>query len=161
MNGHGAFVVTSLFFVIISTLVGFTVNAVTRMEAGNYYVPRIEALSEEKQDLLRQIAELRDTKVRELTITAYSPTVAECGPNPTVTASLAKVRPGIVAVSRDLFAQGWVFGKKVYVRGHGIFEIADLMSKKHSQRMDIFIPDTNEAKRFGKKQVTVALLSPS
>lgn len=159
MNGHGAFVVTSLFFVIFSTLLGFTVSTVTRMEAGDYYVPRIEALNEERQDLLRQIAELKDLKVRELTITAYSPTVAECGSNPTITASQSTVRPGIVAVSRDLFAQGWVFGKKVYVKGHGVFEIADLMGKGHSKRVDIFIPDTDEAKRFGKKQTTVALLS--
>ncbi len=33
------------------------------------------------------------------------------------------------------------------------------MSKKYSKRVDIFIPDTNEAKRFGKKQTIVALLS--
>lgn len=48
--------------------------------------------------------------------------------------------------------------KKVYVKGHGIFEIADLMAKRHSKRLDIFIPNTEEAKRFGKKQTTVALL---
>ena len=161
MNGHGAYVVTSLFAVIISALVGFTVNTVARMEASAYYVPRIEAMSTERQNLVRQVAELNDLKVRELTITAYSPTEAECGPNPTITASQTKARPGIVAVSRDLFAQGWVFGKKVYVKGHGVFEIADLMGKGHSKRMDIFIPDTDKAKRFGKKQTTVALLSPS
>lgn len=159
MNGHGAFVVTSLFFIMITTLVGFAVNSTARTEAGKYYIPRIEALNEERRELLLQMAELKDLKVRELTITAYSPTLEECGDSPTITASQSKVRPGIVAVSRDLFAQGWVFGKKVYVKGHGVFEIADLMNKKHSKRVDIFIPDTNEAKRFGKKQTIVALLS--
>ena len=48
----------------------------------------------------------------------YSPTVRECGPDPTTTASMVKVRPGIIAVSRDLFDQGWVFGKKVFSTAH-------------------------------------------
>jgi 3D (Asp-Asp-Asp) domain-containing protein len=33
------------------------------------------------------------------------------------------------------------------------------MSKRYTQRMDIFFPDTNQARQFGKKQVTVALLA--
>jgi 3D (Asp-Asp-Asp) domain-containing protein len=159
MNGHGSFVVTSLLFVLITTLVGFAAHSTARLEASEYYVARIEALSEERQEMVRQVAELQDIRIKELTLTAYSPTVDECGPDPFTTASMVKVRPGIVAVSRDLFDQGWVFGKKVYVKGHGVFEIADLMSKRYTKRMDIFVPDTNEAKRFGKKQVTVALLA--
>lgn len=159
MNGHGAFVVTSLFSVIISALVGFAVNTVARMDASAYYVPKIEAMTTERSNLLHQLAALKDLKVRELTITAYSPTEAECGANPVITASQGKVRPGIVAVSRDLFAQGWVFGKKVYVKGHGIFEIADLIGKEYSKRVDIFFPDSDAAKKFGKKQTTVTLLS--
>ena len=165
MNSHGAFVVTSLFFALISTLVGFAAHNGARMEVTAHYDAHIEALNKERdalnaerQDLARQVAELKEMKVKEITVTAYSPTVEECGPDPFTTASMVKVRPGIVAVSRDLFDQGWVFGKKVYVKGHGIFEIADLMSSRHSERMDIFIPDTEEARRFGRKQVTVALL---
>jgi len=162
MNGHGSFVVTSLFFVLISTLVGFGTHSTAKMEASAYYGTRIEALNEERQELVRQVAELKDieaVKIKEVTLTAYSPTVEECGPDPFTTASQVKVRRGIVAVSRDLFDQGWVFGKKVYVKGHGVYEIADLMSKRYTKRMDLFIPDTEEARRFGKKQVTVALLA--
>lgn len=159
MNGHGAFVVTSLFFAMLTTLVGFAVGSSARMDAAEYYVPRIEALNEERQNLLRQMAELKDIKVTELTITAYSPTVEECDGDPFITASMRRVRPGIVAVSRDLFAQGWVFGKKVYVKGHGVFEIADLMNKRYTKRMDIFFQDTGEARRFGKRQSVVALLA--
>lgn len=159
MHARSAFVITSLFFAMFSTLTGFTVNAVTRQEQTALYAPKIEAMAKERQELLQQISTINDQRVRDLTITAYSPTVAECGPNPTVTASMTKVRPGIVAVSHDLFAQGWVFGKKVYVQDHGIFEIADLMAKRHTQRMDIFFQNTDEARRFGIKQTTVALLS--
>jgi 3D (Asp-Asp-Asp) domain-containing protein len=158
MNGHGAFVVTFLFSVLLSCLVGFGTYTIAKQESGEFYVSRIEALSEERQQLIRQMAELKDIKIKELTLTAYSPTVKECGPNPTVTASMTKVRPGIVAVSRDLFDQGWVFGKKVYVKGHGVFEIADLMSRRHTERIDIFFPSTKDARRFGVQQATVALL---
>lgn len=159
MNSHGAFVVTALFFTLISSLVGFAAHTAATMETGEYYLARIEELSKERQQLVHQMAELKEIKIKEVTLTAYSPTVEECGPNPTVTASMAKVRPGIVAVSRDLYEQGWVFGKKVYVKGHGVFEIADLMSKRYTDRMDIFFPNTEDAVRFGVKQATVALLA--
>lgn len=159
MNSHGVFVVTSLFFVMIASLVGFAAYNGTRLETTRHYEARIATMKEERQELTRQVAELRNRWVKEVTVTAYSPTVEECGPDPQTTASMGKARPGIVAVSRDLFDEGWVFGKKVYVKGHGIFEIADLMSKRYTQRMDIFFPDTNQARQFGKKQVTVALLA--
>lgn len=144
---------------MLSVLVGFAAHNGTRMETSGYYDAQITALDEERQELARQVAELRNMWVKEVTVTAYSPTVAECGPDPLTTASMSKVRPGIVAVSRDLFDEGWVFGKKVYVKGHGIFEIADLMSKRYTQRMDIFFPDTDQARQFGKRQITVALLA--
>lgn len=159
MNGHGAFVVTSLFFIMFSSLIGFGAHQSAQHEANKYFLARIEALSEERHDLSRQVAELKHIKVKELTLTAYSPTVQECDSDPFVTASMKRVRPGIVAVSRDLFDQGWVFGKKVYVKGHGVFEIADLMNKRFKRRMDIFFPKTEDARRFGVKQTTVALLA--
>jgi 3D (Asp-Asp-Asp) domain-containing protein len=159
MNSHGVFVVTSLFFVLITALVGFAAHNGTRLETSGHYDARIEALDEERQELTRQVAELRNMWVKEVTVTAYSPTIEECGPDPLTTASMAKARPGMIAVSRDLFEEGWVFGKKVYVKGHGVYEIADLMSKRYTQRMDIFFPDTDKAREFGKKQVTVALLA--
>ena len=159
MKNHGAFVVTSLFFTVVTALVGFAVHNGTRLQISAGYEARISALSEERQTLTRQVAELKSMWVREVTVTAYSPTAEECGPDPLTTASMTKPRPGMVAVSRDLFDEGWVFGKKVYVKGHGVFEIADLMSKRYTERMDIFFPSTDQARRFGKKQVTVALLA--
>ena len=159
MNGNGAFVVTSLFCALLSTLVGFGAYKGAKIESRERFLPRIEALDEERQELARQVAELEKMRIKDVTVTAYSPTAAQCDSDPHVTASMVRVRPGIVAVSRDLFEQGWVFGKKVYVKGHGIFEIADLMHKRHTQRMDIFFPDTESARQFGVKQVQVALLA--
>jgi 3D (Asp-Asp-Asp) domain-containing protein len=95
---------------------------------------------------------------RRLTVTAYSP--EECvADNPLlITASNTKVREGIVAVSQDLFRQGWVFGKKIYIKNHGVFTITDLMSTAKRRSIDIFMKDGQRAVQFGKQQIEVVLL---
>jgi 3D (Asp-Asp-Asp) domain-containing protein len=95
---------------------------------------------------------------RELTVTAYSPRESETDSSPFLTATNRRVRAGIVAVSRDLFDQGWVFGKKVYVKGYGIYTIDDLMHKRKRNQIDIFMYDTQQALRFGRKELEVYLL---
>ena len=173
MNSHGTFIVTALFFTLFSSLVAFGtyIGAITEAEAkaeakveavAEAYLAQVEKLnqqiSKERQRLAQQRASLRDIQIKDVTLTAYSPRIIECGPNPTTTASMTKVRPGIIAVSWDLYEQGWVFGKKVYVQGHGVFEIADLMHKRFKDRMDIFFPKTEDARRFGVQQATATLL---
>ena len=96
--------------------------------------------------------------VRNVTVTAYNPTPEQCDDDPLIAASMRKVRLGTVAVSRDLFDQGWVFGRKIRIEGIGIFEINDLMNKRFTQRIDIFMWDEDRARQFGKKSVKAALL---
>jgi len=96
--------------------------------------------------------------VRKVTVTAYNPTTDQCDSDPLIAASMRKVRTGTIAVSRDLFDQGWVFGRKVRIEGIGIFEINDLMNKRFTQRIDIFMWDENQARQFGKKNIKAALL---
>lgn len=96
--------------------------------------------------------------VRTVTVTAYNPTSDQCDQDPLIAASMRKVRLGTIAVSRDLFDQGWVFGRKVRIEGLGIFEINDLMNKRFTQRIDIFMWDETQAKKFGKKNIRAALL---
>ncbi|AMK10406.1 MAG: 3D domain-containing protein [Pseudodesulfovibrio sp.] len=96
--------------------------------------------------------------VRTVTVTAYNPTTDQCDDDPLIAASMRKVRSGTIAVSRDLFDQGWVFGRKVRIEGLGIFEINDLMNKRFTQRIDIFMWDESEARQFGSKNIKAALL---
>lgn len=96
--------------------------------------------------------------VRTVTVTAYNPTTDQCDEDPLIAASMRKVRSGTIAVSRDLFDQGWVFGRKVRIEGIGIFEINDLMNKRFTQRIDIFMWDEGQARQFGKKNIKAALL---
>jgi 3D (Asp-Asp-Asp) domain-containing protein len=95
---------------------------------------------------------------RILTVTAYSPRKCETDSDPFITATNNRVRAGIIAVSRDLFDKGWVFGKKVYIKNMGIFTIDDLMASSKRQQVDIFMHDTGKAVQFGKKQLEVYLL---
>lgn len=95
---------------------------------------------------------------RLLTVTAYSPRACETDSDPFITATNNKVRAGIIAVSRDLFDKGWVFGKKVYIKNMGIFTIDDLMASTKTEQIDIFMQDTGKAVQFGKKKLEVYLL---
>lgn len=104
----------------------------------------------------KDILDLR--RNRTLTVTAYSPRESETDDTPTITASNNPVRLGIVAVSRDLFDAGWVFGKKVYIKGHGVFVIDDLMAASKRNQIDIFMHDTRRAQRFGRQVLEAHLI---
>ena len=93
-----------------------------------------------------------------VTVTAYSPREVETDSTPFITASNSPVRPGIVAVSRDLFESGWVFGKKVYIKNMGVFIIDDLMAESKREHLDIFMYDSGQAEHFGVKKLEVFLL---
>ncbi len=93
-----------------------------------------------------------------VTVTAYSPREIETDSTPFITASNSPVRPGIVAVSRDLFENGWVFGKKVYIKNMGVFVIDDLMAESKREQLDIFMYDFRQAQHFGVKKLEVFLL---
>lgn len=94
-----------------------------------------------------------------VTVTAYNAEVSQTDSDPDITASMRRVRPGTIAVSRDLFDKGWVFGRKVRLEGIGIYEINDLMAARHNSAVDIFIHSNSQALAFGKRRIKAALLS--
>jgi len=97
--------------------------------------------------------------VATVTVTAYNADPAQTDADPEIAASMRRVKPGTIAVSRDLFNKGWVFGRKVRIEGLGIFEINDLMAARHDQAIDIFIGCNQKAMAFGKRRTQAALLS--
>lgn len=110
--------------------------------------------------VLANLSKIADPVPNRLcTVTAYSSTELVQTPGEQLyTASSAKPREGMVAVSRDLFKQGWVFGKKVYIKNHGVFIISDLMSQSKMKSVDIYMKDQGRALEFGKRQIEVVLL---
>jgi 3D (Asp-Asp-Asp) domain-containing protein len=112
---------------------------------------------EEEARILKKALAQRE-RVKDVTVTAYNPEEDQCDEDPYVAASMRRVRSGTIAVSRDLFRQGWVFGRKVRIEGLGIFEINDLMNKRFSNRIDVFMWDRNQAEAFGRRRAQAALL---
>lgn len=144
----------------VGTHIVLTVNALTSLSMQN-------AVVNERLSLMQQSS--RVETVQNVLVTAYSPTKRETDDTPYITASNKPVSEGSIAVSRDLFMDGWVFGKSVFIqcgslsearRGHcGIFIITDVMNRRWEKRLDIFIHDTKKAKKFGKKERLAVLLS--
>lgn len=110
------------------------------------------------QEYLRRLEE-QNKPVALVTLTAYNAEVSQCDADPDIAASMRRVRPGTIAVSRDLFDKGWVFGRKVRIEGLGIFEINDLMAARHDNSIDIFLGSNQKAQAFGKRRTRAALLS--
>jgi len=103
--------------------------------------------------------DVKHSKGVKVKITAYTPSKEECDDDPFITASNKRVRPGQVAVSRDLFFEkGFTFGKKIYIENHGIFVINDLMNKRHKHAIDIVLFDKGKAVKFGVKKNKRAIL---
>lgn len=89
-------------------------------------------------------------------VSAYS--AEETGGRPTATGRAP--RPGIVAVSPDLYAAGWTFGREICVSGHGVFVVGDLMGPGRARAVDIFMDSRARALRFGRRTLPARLLPP-
>ena len=97
--------------------------------------------------------------VAVVSVTAYNAEESQTDSDPDIAASMRHVRPGTIAVSRDLFDRGWVFGRKVRLEGLGIFEINDLMAARLDKSVDIFMGSTQQALAFGRRRIKAALLN--
>ena len=98
----------------------------------------------------RHAPRLRQAPVTRLrvTVTAYS--------HSGKTASRRRVRPGVVALSRDVErALGVTFGEPVVLKGLGTFVFDDRMAARHRRRADIFVASPRAARRFGVKVAEV------
>lgn len=123
----------------------------------------LNLMNEEIGFIKERVKEIEDEMlledVKSVNVTAYTLDKKECGEDFTKTSSMEKAKPGMVAVSRDLFDDGWTFGKRIYISGVGIFTIADLIKNTHKNKIDVLMFDKKAAKKFGiKKDVTAAII---
>lgn len=94
-------------------------------------------------------------KVVNITVTAYSSTVDQCGLDPFTTASGTKVKDGIIA------ANFLPIGTKVRIPekfGDKIFVVEDRMHAKYWYHADIWMPSRELAKEWGVKYLEVEIL---
>ena len=101
-----------------------------------------------------------------VTLTCYQPVKSQCNNQPLVTADGSKInlhhlKRGNIkwcAISRDLL---YLFPKnkpkRVSIEGFGVYEVKDVMNKRHNHRIDILIHPKN-SKRISIKNVKVKIL---
>lgn len=107
---------------------------------------------------------LSPKKTISATITAYTPAPQENSGRGTrsSTAIGTPIRPGIVAVSRDLLRSGWDFGDRVHIKGLGVFTIEDTMHHRFRRTIDVAVPNQSAARRIGVlRDIAVTLLERS
>jgi len=81
--------------------------------------------------------------------TAYNAEASQTDDTPDICAWGDKVRPGIIAISRDLEKLGLTRGKEVEVEGLGTFVVLDRMHKRKTNQIDIFMESKQDALEFG------------
>ncbi len=107
------------------------------------------------------LGKLSPKKRIEATVTAYTPDPRENGGrgSRTGTALGTPIRPGIVAVSRDLLRSGWDFGDKIHIEGLGVFTIEDTMHQRFRRTIDVAVPNRAAAQKIGRmRNIEVTLL---
>lgn len=97
-----------------------------------------------------------EQQVRTVKVTAFNSTPAQTDDRPNETACGDHIAPGdrIVAVSRDLKAEGLACGSKIRIEGmDGSWKVADSMAARHKQRVDIYMGnDVKAARQWGVKE---------
>lgn len=104
--------------------------------------------------------------ITHVTLTCYQPVKSQCDSKPLVTADGSKINLTHLkqnkikwcAISRDLL---YLFKKdkprKVYIEGFGVYEVKDVMNKRHNHRIDILI-HPKDSKRISINHVKVKIL---
>jgi 3D (Asp-Asp-Asp) domain-containing protein len=86
----------------------------------------------------------------KIAVTAY--TLKECYHNKGKTASGELVRPGIIAVSRDLERKGLKIGTKIKISDMGTFIVKDRTSHRNRGNVDIYMYSNRTALKFGRQK---------
>lgn len=108
-----------------------------------------------------------------LTATAYTSAVRETDSTPYLTATGARTRVGVIAVSPDML-RSLPYGSRVRLedmgengRGAGrfnylfrdrVFIVEDTMHPRKRERLDVWLPERSTAIRFGVRTVRVTVL---
>ncbi len=147
--------ITTLICLILIVLFGIFYSA--KQKIVKFSVQQTMNIQKQKINKLQQQLK-KYTTPSEVTVYAYNPHINQCDSTPFITASMEKVKPGMVAVSHDLWEQGWTFGKKIYIKNIGVFRIADFMNTRHKTSIDIFMWQKKDAIKFGIQQTKACLI---
>lgn len=88
-------------------------------------------------------------------VTVYTSRPQETDNTPWTTANNTSVRPGGIAVSRDLFQELGGFGVTVILKGYGVFVVNDVMNERFTNSVDIWAGDLKAARKHGRQETTL------
>lgn len=152
-----------LFFVIIFLLVCSIMVGINFVEK----LGRIKDMHARKMtDIARHLNSIQDELSSleiaqvgwaKVTLTCYQSVPSQTDSTPHITAINTRCQPGIAAVSRDLLEAGWTFGKKVWIEGHGVYTIEDIMNQRYRNHIDIWVPV--DARTFKEESVLAVLIN--
>ena len=100
---------------------------------------------------------------RTVKATAYNSEVGQTDSSPFVTATGTRVRPGVIALSRDLL-RIFPYGSRVTIRDSAgqltgrVFLVEDTMNVRMVNTIDIWMPSRAQALRWGSRTVTITAL---
>jgi 3D (Asp-Asp-Asp) domain-containing protein len=96
---------------------------------------------------------------------AFNTVPAQTLGQPTITASRARLRPGMqaIAVSPDLLEIGLVYGTLVRIDGYeGEWVVLDRMHDRWTRKIDLYMgKDVDAARRFGVRAVRIRWTPPA
>lgn len=107
-----------------------------------------------------------NAQTTHVTLTYYQPVKEQCNNEPLITADGSKINLHHLkhnkikwcAISRDLL---WLFPKnkpkRVYIEGYGIYEVRDIMHKRHNHCIDILI-HPSDSRRVKQTNVKVKII---
>ena len=99
----------------------------------------------------------KKTKVtRVVRATAYNADPAQTDDTPDVCAWGDKIRPGIIAISRDLEKSGLTRGKEVHIEGIGKVVVMDRMHYRKRNQIDLYMENYRDAVEFGVKELVIS-----
>jgi 3D (Asp-Asp-Asp) domain-containing protein len=96
-----------------------------------------------------------------ITVSGYCSEPSQTDETPEITATASPVRPGTLALSRDLLRTftpdaPFDFGDRVLIPGMGIYVVEDTMHPRWTHKGDIWFTDIATARRWGVRQVYLA-----
>ena len=97
---------------------------------------------------------------RVVKATAYNSEVGQTDNSPFITATGTRVRPGVIALSRDLLRL-FPYGSRVMLKDSAgllagrIFIVEDTMNVRIANTVDIWMPSRAQALRWGSRTVTI------
>lgn len=100
----------------------------------------------------------------EVGASGYSSTPGQTDDSPFITASGKYVRDGIIAANFHVNGKRVAFGTKVRIPkiyGDKIFVVEDRMNSRYTNNIDIWFPETQLAREFGRKTVTIEIVDES